>query len=149
MAAEALNGVPRNQLAAMGSLSALSKILPTVGTPAVAAGIQGQIGVEWVRNGFLANVFGVDLIETGLAVVPGTQNYKPKYIGLSDNGQDKIFIFAKNGYSLMEGAIAEGSPITITFTPEETADMTIDISETIIFDIQPAFSQKVMEISVD
>ncbi len=49
----------------------------------------------------------------------------------------------------MEGAIAEGSPITITFTPEETADMTIDISETIIFDIQPAFSQKVMEISVD
>ena len=149
MAAEALNGVPRNQLAAMGSLSALSKILPTVGTPAVAAGIQGQIGVEWVRNGFLANVFGVDLIETGLAVVPGTQNYKPKYIGLSDNGQDKIFIFAKNGYSLMEGAIAEGSPITITFTPEETADMTIDISETIIFDIQPAFSQKVMEILVD
>ena len=48
----------------------------------------------------------------------------------------------------MVGAIAEGSPITITFSPEETADMTINISETLVFDIAPAFSSKIVKISV-
>lgn len=148
MIAEAVNGVRRDQLMAMGSLSALSKIVPTVGTPAVAAGIQGEIGVEWVRNGFLANVFGVDLVETGLAVVPGTQNYNPKFISLDDATSENIYIFAKIGYAPMEGAIAEGSPITITFTPEETADMTINISETLVFDIAPAFSSKIIKLAV-
>ena len=148
MVAEAVNGVRRDQLMAMGTLSSLSQILPTVGSSAVAAGIQGQIGVEWARNGFLANVFGVDLVEAGLAVVPGTQNYNPKFFGLDDATSENVYIFAKIGRAPMEGVIAEGSPITITFTPEETADMTINISETIIFDIAPAFSQKIIKIAM-
>ena len=144
MLLEAVNGVRRDQIMALGNLSALSKVLPTVGTPAVAAGIQGLIGEEWVRNGFLANVAGVDLIESSLGVVPGTQNYNPKFIGLDD----KIYLMAKVGRAPMVGAMAEGSPITIDFTPRETADMTIDISETIVFDIAAAFSSKMVEIAL-
>lgn len=144
MLLEAVNGVRRDQIMALGNLSALSKVLPTVGTPAVAAGIQGMIGEEWVRNGFLANVAGVDLIESSLGVVPGTQNYNPKFIGLDD----KIYLMAKVGRAPMVGAMAEGSPITIDFTPRETADMTIDISETIVFDIAAAFSSKMVEITL-
>lgn len=148
MVAAAVNGVDKSQLVAMGTLSGLSNIVPTVGDSAVAAGIQGELGTEWVRNGFFANVFGVDLIETGLAVVPHTQNYNPKFISMDDETNSNIYIMAKVGRAPMEGVIANGSPITITFTPEETADMTIDISETIIFDIQPAFSQKIVKLTI-
>lgn len=148
MMAAALNGVDRTRLMAMGTLSALSNVVPTVGTPAIAAGIQGMIGEEWVRNGFLANVAGVDLYETGLAVVPGTQNYNPQFIGLDDATSENIYIMARLGYAPMIGAIADGSPITITFTPKETADMTIDIAETIVFDIAAAFSSKIVKLAV-
>lgn len=144
MQVESINNVNRNQLMALGNLSALSKVLPTTGVGAAVAGIQGMIGDEWVRNGFLANVSGVDLVESSLGVVPGTQNFKPKFIGLDD----KIYIMARIGHAPMVGAMAEGSPITISFTPEDTADMTIDISETIVFDIAPAFSSKMVEISI-
>lgn len=148
MMASAINGVNRNQLTAIGTLMGLSNILPTVGTPAVAAGIQGMIGDEWVRNGFLGNVAGVDLVEAGLAVVPGTQNYNPKFVSLDDATSENIYLMAKIGNAPMVGKIAEGSPITITFTPEETADMTINISETLVLDIQPAFSQKIIKLAV-
>ena len=148
MEVQALNGVSRQQLMAIGTLAGLSNILPTVGTDGAVAGIQGEIGVEFVRNGFLANVAGVDLIEAGLAVVPGTQNYNPKFISLDDPTQENVYVMAKVGYAPMVGVIANGSPITIEFTPRETADMTIDISETIIFDIAPAFSNKIAKIQV-
>ena len=148
MMAAAINGVRRDQLMAMGTLMGLSNVLPTVGTPAAVAGIQGMIGDEWVRNGFLGNVAGVDLVETGLAVVPGTQNYNPKFISLDDATSENIYIMAKIGYAPMIGKIAEGSPITIDFTPRETADMTIDIAETLVLDIAPAFSQKIVKMAI-
>lgn len=144
MMLEAVNGVSRNQIMALGNLSALSQVIPTVGTPAAVAGIQGMIGDEWVRNGFLANVAGVDLVESSLGVVPGTQNYNPKFIGLDD----EIYLMAKIGRAPMVGAMADGSPITIDFTPEQTADMTIDISQTIIFDIAAAFSSKIVRMEL-
>lgn len=148
MAAAALNGVTRNQLVALGTLDALSNILPTIGTDGAVAGIQGMMGDELVRNGFFANVSGVDLIEAGLAVVPHTQNYDPKYISLDDEDQSNVYIFAKNGRAPMIGAIAEGSPITITYTPGKTADMSIDISMSLVLDVQPAFSSKVIKIEM-
>lgn len=148
MQAQALNGVSRNQLMALGSLAGLSKILPTVGTDGAVAGIQGEIGTEFVKNGFLANVAGVDLIEAGLTVVPGTQNYEPKFLGLDSATKKNVYVMAKLGYAPMVGVIAEGSPITITFTPRETADMTIDIEETLIFNIKPAFSSKIINIQI-
>jgi hypothetical protein len=149
MKASALNGVKRNQLMALGTLTALSNVLPTVGTDGAVAGIQGMIGDEWVRNGFLGNVAGVDLVEYGLAVVPGTQNYDPKFLSLDGSLENEnIYILPRVGYAPMFGAKAIGSPITIDFTPEETADMTININETLVFDIQPAFSQKIVKIDV-
>lgn len=149
MRAAALNGVSRNQLMALGTLTALSNVLPTVGTDGAVAGIQGMIGVEWVRDGFLGNVAGVDLVEYNLAVVPGTQNYNPEFLSLDDGEENEsIYIIPRIGYAPMVGATAAGSPLTIMFTPEETADMTINISETIVFDIQPAFSQKIVKITV-
>lgn len=148
MQASAVNGVSRNQLMAYGTLAGLSNILPTVGTPAAAAGIQGMIGEEWVRNGFLANVAGVDLVEAGLAVVPGTQNYNPQFISLDDADQENVYIFSKLGYAPMAGAIMEGTPIDIVYTPEQTADMSIDIAMTITCDVKPVFSSKVFKIEV-
>lgn len=148
MRAAALNGVSRNNLMAFGTLSALSNVLPTTGVGAAAAGIQGMIGVEWVRDGFLGNVAGVDLVEYNLAVVPGTQNYDPQFLSLDEGDDENIYIIPRIGYAPMVGATAIGSPITITFTPEQTADMTINIAETIVFDIQPAFSQKIVKITV-
>ena len=59
-----------------------------------------------------------------------------------------MYIFAKNGRAPMIGAIAEGSPITITYTPEKTADMSIDISMSLVLDVQPAFSSKVIKIEM-
>ena len=149
MKAAALNGVRRNNLMALGTLTALSNVLPTVGTDGVIAGIQGMVGEEWVRNGFLGNVAGVDLVEYGLAVVPGTQNHNPQFLSLDDGEEsESIYIIPRVGYAPMVGVKAIGSPITITFDPEETADMTINISETIVFDIQPAFSQKIVKITI-
>lgn len=149
MKACALNGVGRRQLMALGTLSALANVLPTVGVDGAVAGIQGMIGDEWVRNGFLGNVGGVDLVEFNLAVVPGTQNYKPQFISLDANlASEHIYIIPRVGYAPMAGVKAIGSPITIDFTPEETADMTIRISETAVFDIQPAFSQKIVKVSI-
>lgn len=149
MRAAALNGVRRQNLMALGTLTALSNVLPTVGTDGAVAGIQGMIGDEWVRNGFLGNVAGVDLVEYGLAVVPGTQNHNPQFLSLDDGEENEsIYIIPRVGYAPMVGVKAIGSPITIMFDPEETADMTINISETIVFDIQPAFSQKIVKITV-
>lgn len=148
MLATGINGVRKDQLMAVGTLSALSQIVPTIGTPALAAGIQGQIGEEWVRNGYLANVAGVDLVETDLAVVPGTQNYDPKFISLDDPTSENIYLMAKIGYAPMVGVLPEGSPIDIVFTPTETADMTINIFETLVFGLAPAFSSKIIKIAV-
>lgn len=148
MLSEALNGVSREQLMAVGTLTSLSKVLPTIGEPALLAGIQGEIGVEWVRNGYLGKVVGIDLIEAGMAVVPGTQNYNPKFVSLDDPDKHNIYLMAKNGYAPLVGVIADGSPIDIVFTPRETADMTIDVSETIIFDVKPAFSSKIIKFEV-
>lgn len=144
----ALNGVSRNQLCAIGTLAGLSQIVPTVGESGQIAGLQGEIGTEFARNGFLANVAGVDLIETGLAVVPGTQNYNAQFLSLDDDVNENVYILAKIGYAPMVGVIADGSPISIEFTPRETADMTIDISETLLFEVAPAFSSKIAKLTL-
>ena len=143
MRSAALNGVSRNQLVAMGTLDALSNILPTAGDGAVA-GFGGDIGTEWAKSGFLANVSGVDLMEVGLAVVPGTQNYDPKFIGLDD----AIYVLAKVGTAPMVG-VKTVNPISVRLEPvRETADMSIDITESIAFDIAPVFSNKIFRITV-
>ena len=142
----AVNGVDRNSLTAIGSLAALSEVaLAYDGTNLV--GFDGASGAQWMRNGYFTNVMGVDLVEVGLTVVPGTQNYDPKFISLDDGENRNIYLMAKAGTAPMAGVI-EGSPISIKFTPTETADRTIDITETISFGIAPVFSSKVYKIAV-
>lgn len=148
MWSQAINGVTRNNLMALGTLSGLSNIVPTIGADGVIAGAQGEIGTEWTRNGFLANVSGVDLVEAGLSVVPGTQNYDPKFVSLDDPEQENVYIVAKIGHAPMAGVMASGAPITITLTPTETSDMTIEITETLAFDIVPVFSSKIFKMMV-
>ena len=142
MQSAALNGVSRNQLTAIGTLEALSKVLPTSGDGAVA-GFGGDIGTEWARSGFLANVAGVDLVEVGLAVVPGTQNYEPKFIGL----EDAIYVLAKVGAAPMAG-VKTANPISVTLDPvKDTKDMSIDITESIAFDVKAVFSNKIYKLT--
>lgn len=142
----AVNGVDRNSLTAIGSLAALSEVaLAYDGTNLV--GFDGASGAQWMKNGFFTNVMGVDLVEVGLTVVPGTQNFDPKFISLDDGENRNIYLMAKAGTAPMAGVI-EGSPISIKFTPTETADRTIDITETISFGIAPIFSSKVYKIAV-
>lgn len=142
MQSAAINGVSRSQLMALGTLESLSNVLPTSGD--TLAGFGGDIGTEWARSGYLATVAGVDLMEVGLAVVPGTQNYQPKFIGL----EDAIYILAKVGAAPMAG-VKTANPISVTLEPvRETADMSIDITETIAFEIAPVFSSKIYKLTV-
>lgn len=142
MQSAAVNGVSRNQLMALGTLEALSHVLPTSGD--TLAGFGGDIGTEWAKSGYLANVAGVDLVEVGLAVVPGTQNYQPKFIGLDDS----IYVLAKVGAAPMAG-VKTANPISIELEPaKDTADMSIDITESIAFDIAPVFSSKMYKLTV-
>lgn len=142
----AVNGVDRNSLTAIGSLAALSEVALGYGTDNLV-GFDGASGAQWLKNGYFTNVMGVDLIEVGLTVVPGTQNFDPKFINLDDGDQKNIYLMAKAGTAPMAGVI-EGSPISIRFTPTETADRTIDITESISFAIAPVFSSKVYKITV-
>lgn len=137
----AVNGVRRNDLVAFGNIGVLSNILPTDGTGAAAVGLQYGLGEEWFRKGYLPNASGVQLIEVMPAVVPGTQNSTIDLIGTGDN----LFVAAKAGYGYAPiiGGYYEGSPITLTLTPSETADFTIDINVQAMFDVKELFASKV------
>ena len=126
---------------AFGNIGVLSNILPTDGTGAAAVGLQYGLGEEWFRKGYLPNASGVQLIEVMPAVVPGTQNSTIDLIGTGDN----LFVAAKAGYGYAPiiGGYYEGSPITLTLTPSETADFTIDINVQAMFDVKELFASKV------
>lgn len=142
----AINGVSRNNLAAIGSLEALSKVAIEYGENNLV-GFDGASGAKWLENGYFTNVMGVDLIEVGLTVVPGTQNFDPKFISLDDASNKNIYLMAKAARAPMAGVI-ECSPVSIRLTPSETADRTIDIVETLSFAIKPIFASKVYKIAV-
>ncbi len=137
----AANGVSRSDLVAFGKLNALSKILPTDGTGAAITGLQYGLGEKWFERGYLPNAGGVQLIEIPPVIIPGTQN---STLGIIDTGSN-IYIGAKAGmgYAPFYGGFYEGSPITLTLTPRETRDFTIDLNVTATFDIKPVFASKV------
>lgn len=142
----AANGVKRADLMAVGTISALSNVLPVDGTGALMAGLQYQLGREWFEKGFLPNASGVDLFEITPSIVPGTQNSTLDTIDTGDN----IYILAKGLYKPVYCVLDEGSPIVLTATPSGggngalgTADFTVDINATAVMDIKPVFAQKV------
>lgn len=141
----AANGVRRDNLLAFGGINALSKVLPVDGTPAAITGLQYGLGEEWIRRGFLPNAAGVQLLEIYPAIVPGTQNSTLDTISFGND----IVIAAKGGYGYapIYGGYYEGSPMTLELRPEETGDLTIDVTATAMFDMKPVFASKVGAIT--
>ena len=141
----AANGVRRDHLLAFGGINALSKVLPVDGTPAAITGLQYGLGEEWIRRGFLPNAAGVQLLEIYPAIVPGTQNSTLDTISFGND----IVIAAKGGYGYapIYGGYYEGSPMTLELRPEETGDLTIDVTATAMFDMKPVFASKVGAIT--
>lgn len=141
----AANGVRRDNLLAFGGINALSKVLPVDGTPAAITGLQYGLGEEWIRRGFLPNAAGVQLLEIYPAIVPGTQNSTLDTISFGND----IVIAAKGGYGYapIYAGYYEGSPMTLELRPEETGDLTIDVTATAMFDMKPVFASKVGAIT--
>ena len=136
----AANGVLRKNLLAYGDITALMNVLPVDGNGGAIVGLQYGLGEEWFKQGYIPNVGGVDMVEALPVIVPGTQNSTLAEISTGNS----IYILAKGtAYAPMYGAYYEGSPITLTATPSETADFTIDINVTAMFDIKPVFASKV------
>lgn len=137
----AANNVRRDNLVAFGTVQALSRVLPTDGTGAAIVGLQYGLGEDWIRRGYIPNAAGVQLVEILPAIVPGTQNSTLDTIGFGDN----IVVTAKGGYGYapIYGGYYEGSPLTLELRPEETGDLTIDVTATAIFDMKPVFASKV------
>ena len=113
----------------------------TTGGAAAITGLQYGLGEEWIRRGFLPNAAGVQLLEIYPAIVPGTQNSTLNTIGFGNS----IVIAAKGGYGYapIYAGYYEGSPMTLELRPEETGDLTIDVTATAMFDMKPVFASKV------
>lgn len=135
----AVNGVSRADLIAYGEIGPLSKVVPTDGTGAAILGMQYGLGEKWFGQGFLPNAAGVSLLEIMPSVVPGTQNSSIQTIGTGTN----IIVAAKAGYAPIFGGYYEGSPMTLTLTPEETGDLTINLIVTAMFDIKAVVASKI------
>lgn len=142
----AANGIKRDNLMAFGTIKALSSVLPTDGTGGAIVGLQYGLGEEWVRRGYLPNVAGVQILEVTPSIVPGTQNSTLETIGIPD---DTIIIAAKGGYGYapIYAGYYEGSPLMLELRPEQTGDLTIDLTATAMFDIKPVFASKVGTIT--
>lgn len=139
-AAAVANGVSPRDLMAFGRLNALQAVIPT-GTPSDAALTYG-LGEEWMKNGFIAMAAGIPLYEVLPAMVPGTANTTGDMIGIPD---DQIFISARmgGGRAPVQGVVADGWPVTLEYTADETADFTIYINMTTLMDFKPVFANKI------
>lgn len=130
-------------LMGVGRISALQAVIPT-GTPVDAALTYG-LGEEWMKSGFVSMAAGIPLYEVLPAMVPGTSATTGDMIGLPN---DKLYIMARSGYGRapVQGVIAKGWPVTLTYTAEDTADFTIYINMTTLMDIKPAFASRIAVI---
>jgi len=78
------------------------------------------------------------------AMVPGTVNTTGTMIDLDKH----LFITARVGDAMapIYGAIAEGWPVAMEYTPSETADFEISINMSTLMDFKPVFASKVAVI---
>lgn len=144
VAVSTANGIPRNQLMAFGDFRDLQKVLP-LGTPSDAALTYG-LGMEWMRNGFLAVVGGVPLFEVDPAMVPGTVNTTGEMLGM----KGLILISGRIGraYAPIYTAFADGSPLVIEMEPRETGDTSLYIDCTAVMDTKIVMGSKVAAIKM-
>lgn len=142
VAAAAANGVGVEDLMAFGPYTSLQAVLPS-GTPSDAALTYG-LGEEWFKNGFISMAGRVPLYEVRPAMVPGRVNTTGDLIKLPNN----IYIAARvgAGRAPVQGVIAEGWPVTLEYSPSETADFEIYINMSTLMDIKPVFANKIAVI---
>lgn len=136
------NGVSRDQLMAFGNYASLQKILPN-GTATDAALTYG-LGEEWLKNGFVSMVGRVPLYEIMPAMIPNTVNTTGDMITLNNN----VFITARVGgsYAPIHGVMADGFPVTMEYTPSQTADFELDIRMGALMDFKAVFPTKIAVI---
>lgn len=130
-------------LMGVGRITPLKAVIPS-GT-AVDAALTYGLGNEWMKSGFVSMADGVPLYEVLPAMVPGTSATTGDLIGLPN---DQLYVMARSGYGRapIQGVIARGWPIDLTYTAEQTADFEIYINMTTLMDIKPAFASRIAVI---
>lgn len=137
----AANGGQRDDLIAFGTPAALSQVLPVDNNGNPITGLTYGLGEEWFRRGYLPNSGGVSLVEVMPVIVPGTQNSSLDTISLGNDIY--IAMRAGRGYAPIYCAIAEGTPMTLSASIVDTADMTVDVNATAMMDVKPVFASKI------
>ena len=143
-----LNGTGVSNVMAFGDLLALSHVLPSSanGTnTSLDAALATMLGVPWARYGYLDDFMGVRLFPINNAVVPGTQN--TTITEVVPNNMVWMTAAPNGSYKPVYVCFEEGSPITLELTPDETADMTIDIVVSMSIDVKPVFASKLAVIT--
>ena len=138
----AVNGVPVSSLMLFGRRTKLATVLPT-GTAQDAALTYG-LGVEWMNNGYLGTVQGIPTFEMQNAIVPGTQNTT----GALMINDTYLYLAARggNGGAPIYVGMEEGTPMTLEFVPQDTADMSMNVHVISALDVKPVFGSKIAVI---
>lgn len=142
-----VNGTRYRNVIAVGRPSALTKALPTgvvnASTVNLDAALSTMLGVEWARYGFLGEYMGINLMPIDTAIVPGTQNTTL----LDLVPANKIWLTAIGGYKPIYLGFEEGTPITLELTPDQTADMSIDVVVSMSIDVKSVAATKLALIN--
>lgn len=137
------NGLPRESIIAYGDWAALAKVLPS-GTAQDAALTYG-LGQEWFSKGFLGTCMGVPLAPIQNAYVAGQVNLAAPTEMLSSS---TIYMLPRAGEGFAPVYIIfEDDPIVLEMSPDQTADMTIDINMTVSVEAKGVFGSKLGVIS--
>ena len=132
---------------ALGRPSALTKALPSgvvnASTVNLDAALSTMLGVDWARYGFLGEYMGMNLMPIDTAIVPGTQNTTVVDIVPAD----KIWLVPAGGYKPVYIGMEEGTPIQLELTPDQTADMSIDVVVSMSIDCVPVLASRMAVIN--
>ena len=137
------NGLPKESIIAYGDWAALAKVLPS-GTAQDAALTYG-LGQEWFSKGFMGTCMGVPLAALQNTYVAGQVNLASPTEMLSTN---TIYMLPRAGEGFAPVyVIFEDDPIVLEMSPDQTADMTIDVNMTISVEAKGVFGSKIGVIS--
>jgi len=144
----ALNAATISNLFAVGSMVALSKVLPTEATGStnvnMDAAIATLLGADYTRSGYLGEFMAVRLMPMVDAVIPGTQNTTVETI-LSPND---IYMMAGSRLKPLVIAYNRETPIAIEMDPTKAADFEIGINLTIALDSVAVFASKIAHFTI-
>ena len=142
-----VNGTRYRNVMAIGRPSALTKALPSgvvnASTVNLDAALSTMLGVDWARYGFLGEYMGMNLMPIDTAIVPGTQNTSVTDIVPAD----KIWLVPAGGYKPVYIGMEEGTPIQLELTPDQTADMSIDVVVSMSIDCVPVLASRMAVIN--